>query len=854
MKKTLALLLAIVMVMTSAFTVFASDAAVDTTTPAYATEPEAGVAYKFVVEQGNNGTTNYLTGATANTAYYLATSTDINAGVDVYLEEVEGGYQMYFIVEGAKKYITIAANGTYVNAGFVDADACVFTWNTTYNTLTTVVNDTEYYLGSYNNYDTVSASKITYAATSFVGQLLKVETTVETEPAATESATVESQPAETEPAVETELVPMYKGDLANGVQYGGANPTGNSIGQLLTIPEGKYLVSITYSFTYTYGAGDQDCALTIWDSAEKTNVLYEGVAKFKDNTANNTAIVIDGDTKITGTIYYEIQAPEGVRIAVGGSIDGAADGVTNYYNGAANVGRGFWGANIGPGSGIASTLAVAADPDYVPETEPAVSDTEPATTETTEAPETEATPVEILMYGNTEPYNNMCWSGSATKSFGQTLTVADGKLVTSIGVTFGGSAGKAATFKVYRWDTDYLTTVASEPLYTQEITISVNTWQEYAVPNLGGALYWEVASVDGNVLTASAYGAYGNITETADGVVTNIHRVFNGEIDAPFVGWSQAEAMKTKIMVIDDPNYVPPETTETEPATTEPVVEAEDINLHNGDRIANFGINKLPTVNFGQAFTVPAGKELVKLTIFFQCASDPDNDTKPDAPGKFMLYKWEGSYAASIAAEPLYVVEEFTAYSDWYTFEFETAYTGDLLWIVENLDEYNNWGPSAASSATDAVITHIVDGAEKKNTGGWGGNSFPVVMSVVVDPDYVPPVVTEPADETTTEPADETTEPADETTTEPADETTTEPADETTTEPADETTEPADETTTEPADETTEPDTTAADTTAADTTAAAEGGCGSVVGSAAAVAVIAIAGAAAVVLKKKKED
>ena len=55
--------------------------------------------------------------------------------------------------------------------------------------------------------------------------------------------------------------------------------------------------------------------------------------------------------------------------------------------------------------------------------------------------------------------------------------------------------------------------------------------------------------------------------------------------------------------------------------------------------------------------------------------------------------------------------------------------------------------------------------------------------------------------------------------------------------------------------DTTAADTTAAGTTAAGTTAAtteeAKGGCGSVVGSAIAVAVIAMAGAAAVVLKKR---
>lgn len=138
-------------------------------------KPEVGKAYKLMVVQGNVGKTLYCTGEVANKDYYFASTEDINAAADLYLEAADGGYKVYLDVAGTKKYITIVQNGTFYNAGFVSsaADAVVFNWNSEYSTLTAIVEDgTECYLGMYNTYETFSASKISYAATSFPSQLV----------------------------------------------------------------------------------------------------------------------------------------------------------------------------------------------------------------------------------------------------------------------------------------------------------------------------------------------------------------------------------------------------------------------------------------------------------------------------------------------------------------------------------------------------------------------------------------------------------------------------------------------------------------------------------------------------------
>ncbi|MBQ9162222.1 MAG: hypothetical protein IJX74_02995 [Clostridia bacterium] len=277
------------------------------------------------------------------------------------------------------------------------------------------------------------------------------------------------------------------------------------------------------------------------------------------------------------------------------------------------------------------------------------------------------------------------------------------------------------------------------------------------------------------------------------------------------------------------------DTSVAEPETTEPVI--EDFNLFGGVAITNnmAFVSGNNASTYGQIFTVPAGKLAVNLTIGFSVP-----DASWGGAGTLRIWAWDTDYTTTTGATPLYT-EEFTAANMKYTtFTFDSELSGELFWEVECGNKTRNTPRVLAASETlegvinvmngnlNASCAGVTNGAQGTGTDGntYYCNSIGAVVGVIADPDYVPPVETESS--------------------EPESESDSEPADETTTEPADETTEPADETT-EPADETTEPD-----TTAADTTAAAEGGCGSVVGSAVAVAVIAIAGAAVVL--KKKED
>lgn len=124
-----------------------------------------GTAYKFGMVQENVSTEDvyYLTGSLSGN--YMATSTDASAAVEVYVEETEGGYYLYAMVGGAKKYVNMVVSGTYVNGKYEDAAATVYTYDSDSNTLVATVSDALYWFGTRNDktYTTVGPVKVEFA-------------------------------------------------------------------------------------------------------------------------------------------------------------------------------------------------------------------------------------------------------------------------------------------------------------------------------------------------------------------------------------------------------------------------------------------------------------------------------------------------------------------------------------------------------------------------------------------------------------------------------------------------------------------------------------------------------------------
>lgn len=128
------------------------------------TAPKAGVAYKFGMIQGNvdNKTVYYLKGGMSG--YYMATSSNATAAIDVYLENTTGGFYMYAMVNGKKQYINMVVSGTHVNGAYENTAKTVYTYDAAAQTVVATVNDAPYWFGTRNdkNYTTVGPCKTEY--------------------------------------------------------------------------------------------------------------------------------------------------------------------------------------------------------------------------------------------------------------------------------------------------------------------------------------------------------------------------------------------------------------------------------------------------------------------------------------------------------------------------------------------------------------------------------------------------------------------------------------------------------------------------------------------------------------------
>lgn len=117
-----------------------------------AKKPEAGKAYKFAFIHGGIGTdVYYLTGNMSS--YYLATSSTKADGADFYVEATNGGYYLYCMVGGAKKYLNsksvIGSDGNpHVNGTFDATAETVYTYDATLKTLVASIDGTDYIIGT----------------------------------------------------------------------------------------------------------------------------------------------------------------------------------------------------------------------------------------------------------------------------------------------------------------------------------------------------------------------------------------------------------------------------------------------------------------------------------------------------------------------------------------------------------------------------------------------------------------------------------------------------------------------------------------------------------------------------------
>ena len=254
--------------------------------PAIVEKPVAGTAYKFGMAQGNlENKVYYLVGGM--NGYYMATTEDATAALDVYLEETDGGYYLYAMADGAKQYINMVVSGTHVNGAYEAEASTVYTYDAEAGTVVATVEDAPYWFGTRNDktYTTVGPCKVEYEG--FYCRFYTVSEGGETpsEPEATQPTEPEAtQPTEPEATQPTEPETNEIVDIATALA--GADGTKFTVKGVVTAIDSSnyYVQDTTGAICVRMASKPTDVALGDTIIGTGTKSVYNGMPQLQSAT------------------------------------------------------------------------------------------------------------------------------------------------------------------------------------------------------------------------------------------------------------------------------------------------------------------------------------------------------------------------------------------------------------------------------------------------------------------------------------------------------------------------------------------------------------------------------------------
>lgn len=126
--------------------------------------PTVGSEYYLGFYSRQKDVAMYFTGAMDSTGFYFATTETFAEALAVKVVSAgeDGSFYLTCTYNGKTQYVCVYASGKFVNIGLKDAADNKYTWNTEYNTLQTMIDNTPYFIGSRETFTTISASKASY--------------------------------------------------------------------------------------------------------------------------------------------------------------------------------------------------------------------------------------------------------------------------------------------------------------------------------------------------------------------------------------------------------------------------------------------------------------------------------------------------------------------------------------------------------------------------------------------------------------------------------------------------------------------------------------------------------------------
>lgn len=247
-----------------------------TVVPQNAANPVPGVAYKFFYTQTQLGEYRYFGGTAGQ--YYLNTTNDINAAVDVYLEAATGGYYLYYMDGETKTYINafVAENGKCNSGTSTTAPANVFKLdaeleNAPIITLTAGLGEEQktgdYFLGTYGDRTDLRPSEYKYAAqgnyVAHLGTVVDSSKISDTDKVATEKEglSIESDEFFTDAEINLDVKGSIYDDVT--ITWSSNNAAAVVNGGKLNITLGDEEQTVTLTATLTCGTVTETKTFTI---------------------------------------------------------------------------------------------------------------------------------------------------------------------------------------------------------------------------------------------------------------------------------------------------------------------------------------------------------------------------------------------------------------------------------------------------------------------------------------------------------------------------------------------------------------------------------------------------------------
>lgn len=266
-------------------------------TPEFVTTPEVGTGYKYGFMQVTLGKYLYFAGAMDNK--FFAMTENANEAVDVYLEAAEGGYYFYFMDGETKTYLSLEGyqndkGQQKANVKLTTEATTIFTYSEEAKTYVHAIGTEVFFLGTYGEYKTISASSIYYitgdkAANAGVTQFIAA------------FCTMTGAPETPETPEEPETPPVENQDPA-------ADST-------LTIEEAIALGASKESDTYTEGK--------YYVTGVITEVYNTKFGNMKITDANGNILTIYGTYSADGSVCYdamEVKPIAGDTVTIYGKI------------------------------------------------------------------------------------------------------------------------------------------------------------------------------------------------------------------------------------------------------------------------------------------------------------------------------------------------------------------------------------------------------------------------------------------------------------------------------------------------------------------------------------------------------